>query len=104
MLTFIRQNYTKQISLTDIAKSAMVSNAECNRCFRNMLHITPYEYLIQYRLKVALELLSFSEWNITEISQKIGYNNVTHFIQTFRRKYGISPKQYRITKHNEEQY
>ena len=52
MLTFIRQNYTKQISLTDIAKSAMVSNAECNRCFRNMLHIAPYEYLIQYRLKL----------------------------------------------------
>lgn len=101
MLIFIHQNYMRPISLTDIAKSAMVSNAECNRCFRNMLHTTPYDYLIQYRLKIALELLSFSEWNITEISQKIGFNNVTHFIQTFRKKYGVSPKQYRITKYKE---
>lgn len=102
MLTFIGQNYGKQISLTDIAKSAMVSNAECNRCFHNMLHTTPYDYLIQYRLKIAEELLSFSEWNVTEISQKTGFHNVTHFIQTFRKKYGLSPKQYRIARYREE--
>lgn len=96
MLVFIHTHYSETISLQDIADAGMISIAQCNRCFTKMLNITPYEYLIQYRLQKATDLLKNATLNVTEISDQVGFNNVTHFIQAFKKQYGISPKQYRI--------
>lgn len=49
-----------------------------------MLNVTPYEYLIQYRLQKATNLLKDATLNVTEISEIAGFNNVTHFIQAFK--------------------
>ena len=96
MLVYIHQNYSKNIFLHDIAQSASISIAQCNRFFKVMLNVTPYEYLIQYRLKKSIDLLHESTLNITEISGLVGFNNVTHFIQVFKKGYGMSPKKYRM--------
>ena len=99
MLVFIHTHYSEDISLQDIADAGLISIAQCNRCFNQMLNITPYEYLIQYRLTKAMSLLQDATLNITEISDQVGFNNVTHFIQVFKKKYGISPKKYRMEDH-----
>lgn len=99
MLVFIHTHYSEDISLVDIANAGMISIAQCNRCFKQMLNITPYEYLIQYRLTKSMSLLQDATLNITEISDQVGFNNVTHFIQAFKKKYGISPKKYRTEDH-----
>ena len=99
MLVFIHTHYSENISLQDIADAGMISIAQCNRCFNQMLNITPYEYLIQYRLSKAMSLLRDATLNITEISDQVGFNNVTHFIQVFKKQYGISPKKYRMEDH-----
>lgn len=70
--------------------------------FNKMLNVTPYEYLIQYRLQKATNLLNDATLNVTEISEIVGFNNVTHFIQTFKKVYGISPKKYRMMEDQNE--
>lgn len=102
MLVYIHTHYADELSLKDIADAGMMSIAQCNRCFNKMLNITPYEYLIQYRLQKATNLLKDATLNVTEISEIVGFNNVTHFIQAFKKVYGISPKKYRIMEGQDE--
>lgn len=102
MLVYIHTYYADDLSLKDIADAGMMSIAQCNRCFNKMLNVTPYEYLIQYRLQKATNLLKDATLNVTEISEIVGFNNVTHFIQVFKKVYGISPKKYRMMEGQDE--
>lgn len=102
MLVYIHTHYADALSLKDIADAGAMSIAQCNRCFNKMLNVTPYEYLIQYRLKKATTLLKDATLNVTEISEIVGFNNVTHFIQVFKKVYGISPKKYRMMEGQDE--
>ena len=97
--------YDVSILITMIWRQLVKSLSEIdfiNRCFNKMLNITPYEYLIQYRLQKATNLLKDATLNVTEISEIVGFNNVTHFIQAFKKVYGISPKKYRIMEGQDE--
>lgn len=102
MLVYIHTYYADELTLKDIADAGTMSIAQCNRCFNKMLNVTPYEYLIQYRLRKATNLLKDGTLNVTEISESVGFNNVTHFIQAFKKVYGISPKKYRMMEDQNE--
>lgn len=102
MLVYIHTHDADELSLKDIADAGTMSFAQCNRCFNKMLNGTPYEYLIQYRLQKATNLLKDATLNVTEISEIVGFNNVTHFIQVFKKVYGISPKKYRMMEGQDE--
>lgn len=69
MLIYIHTHYADALSLKDIADAGMMSIAQCNRCFNKMLNVTPYEYLIQYRLQKTTNLLKDATLNVTEISE-----------------------------------
>lgn len=92
MLSFIHQNYYKSISLQDIAESGNMSIAQCYRYFKMIVKMSPYDYLIHYRLLKSIDYLLDSTFNITEISEKVGFQNVNHYIQTFKKTYTLSPK------------
>ncbi|MBS4903210.1 MAG: helix-turn-helix transcriptional regulator [Coprobacillus sp.] len=94
MLSFIHQNYYKSISLQDIAESRNMSIAQCYRYFKMIVKMSPYDYLIHYRLLKSIDYLLDSTFNITEISEKVSFQNVNHYIQTFKKAYTLSPKKY----------
>ncbi|MCM3174583.1 MULTISPECIES: AraC family transcriptional regulator [unclassified Paenibacillus] len=95
MLSFIHQNYSSPITLREIADTAHLSISECTRSFKKTVHMTPYEYLIKYRIKKSCELLVTSDDTITEIAGKVGFNHVNHFIQSFKKDQGRTPKGFR---------
>ncbi|MNB90090.1 HTH-type transcriptional regulator YesS [compost metagenome] len=95
MLSFIHKNYSSPITLSEIADSAHLSISECTRSFKKTVRITPYEYLIKYRIRRSCELLVSTEDTITEISGKVGFNHVNHFIQSFKKDQGKTPKTFR---------
>lgn len=99
---YFHTHYADELSLKDIADAGTMSIAQCNRCFNKMLNVTPYEYLIQYRLQKATNLLKDATLNVTEISEIVGFNNVTYFIQAFKKVCGISPKKYRMMEDQNE--
>lgn len=94
-LNYIENNYSDNISLDKLAKSANVSKSECLRCFKKSLNTTPYKYLLEYRLAKAVKLLNSSNESISEISLKVGFNQTSHFCKYFREKTGFSPLIYR---------
>jgi len=92
---FIHDHYTEDIRLEDIAESGHVSVGECGRCFKSVLNMTPYEYLIRYRVNRSMDLLNETDYTITEIATSVGFNYVGHYIQHFKKRIGQTPNQYR---------
>lgn len=99
MMQFIHLNYSQNISLDDIAREAMVSKSTALNLFRKYLHITPVNYLINYRLKRASQLLSKTEKKIHLISSETGFHNVEYFCKIFKKRYNFTPTEYREQKH-----
>lgn len=95
MLEFIYENYAEKIQLIDIASAANVSKSEALRCFKEGTSTSPIEYLNQYRLNTAKELLLNTDKTITEISSQVGYDNIGYFDRLFKRAFGVTPNQLR---------
>lgn len=95
MLSFIHSNYHRELSIEVIAKSANISKSECFRCFSGLIGKKPVEYLNEYRLKQAGNLLMISDMQITEICFSCGFNHISYFGKLFRKYYGVTPKQFR---------
>jgi AraC-like DNA-binding protein len=95
VLRFIGEHYMDYLSLSDLAKSANISKSECTRCFRQCLNTTPYQYLIEYRLSKAADMLKNTDLQIGEISLRTGFLQMSHFGRYFKEKAGMSPREYR---------
>ena len=95
LLSFIHQNYAAEIGMEDIAAAAKISVMECHRCFKSSINKTPYEYLLSYRISKSMELLASTDLSITEIAGRVGFNNISNYIQTFRKRAGRTPADYR---------
>ena len=95
MLSFIHQNYSHDITLKGIADAAHVSVSECTRSFKKSIRMTPYSYLVKYRIQRSCDLLASTEATITEIARRVGFNHVNHFIQSFKKHLNRTPKEFR---------
>ncbi len=97
MLMFIEEHYADDLAIGDIAASVSISASACLRCFNQTLGITPIQYLKQFRLDRASELLKNSRKTAKEVAFECGFNDVSYFIKTFREKKGQTPKKYQQT-------
>lgn len=95
VLTFIRENYDKQISLEAIAASAGMSTKYFCRFFKDLTGKTPIEYLMGYRIEKASKKLLNSDLTVTEVAFSSGFNDLSYFIKIFKREKGISPAKFR---------
>lgn len=94
MIGYLHAHYAEKFSLSDLAESVFMSRNECCRYFKQVMNMTLTEYLLEYRLAKAAELLETSGWSVTEIAEQTGFGDVSYFIQRFRRKTGMTPKAY----------
>ena len=94
MMSFIHDNYSADITVADIARSANISKSECFRCFRRIIGKKPVEYLSDYRLKTAARLLRTTDMQVTEVCLACGFNHISYFGKVFRQRYGVSPRDY----------
>ena len=95
MLRFIEDNYDSPLTTADIADSAMISESECLRCFRSTIGVPPTQYLKQFRVQKAAELLLSSGESVGEIGARCGFPDASYFTKTFRELKGCTPSAYR---------
>ena len=97
-LIFIENNYQGNVTINEIADSAGVSVSTCLRLFRDVLGTTPIRYLIDYRLqKLSEELVLPNNISIGEIAYSCGFTDATYFNRCFKKKYGMTPSQYKLS-------
>ncbi len=88
----INEYYLKPLSINELAKISGRSLSSFKRDFEQQFGISPALFIKQKRLEHAYLLLKNSSKNISEISLEVGYESVSHFIKTFKEKYGFTPK------------
>lgn len=94
-MVFIENNYSKQISLTDIADAVNLNSSYLSRLFKKETSLSVTEYLTQFRLEKAKELLKNSSLRLRDIAENVGFNDISYFSNTFKKYTGMSPTEYR---------
>ncbi len=93
--TYIRENYTEEISNTEIGAIFGYHPFYVSRMLKEKKGITMRQYVISYRLKAAMKLLEYTKKSIAEIAEETGFTDSSYFAKTFKMTFGITPKEYR---------
>lgn len=100
-MLYIRTHHAKPLTLEEIADSIHVSKSECCRCFSRTLQMSPFEYLMKYRIYESAKKLKDPNGNfhsITELALSVGFNNPSYFNKLFKKFLGCTPTYYRTHK------
>ena len=89
---FMEKNYLSNLKISDYAALTGRSISTFNRDFKRFFGTTPKKWLITKRLSKSHELLNNTELNVTQVAMEVGYENVSHFIDAYKKAYGITPK------------
>jgi AraC-like DNA-binding protein len=92
---WIDANAHEPIALEGAAREAGLSAFYFLRLFRDVLGVTPHQYLVRARLRHAARLLAEEERAITDIALDVGFADLSNFVRTFRRAAGVSPRDFR---------
>ena len=92
---YIDAHYTEDITLDELAQIIGYSKNYLCRLFREQTGDTINTYLNNVRINAAANLLVETKLDVAEISEMVGYNNVFHFIKTFKKFIGVPPGNYR---------
>lgn len=95
VLTYINANYNKNISIDILAKKAGYSKSRFSHLFADTIGITPKKYQNNIKLRSACEFLNSTTATVTEIALMCGFNDALYFSRIFKKKYGVSPSEYR---------
>lgn len=95
ILVYISEHYHEKLTLSEMANAASISERECIRCFNKYMHTTPFQYLMQYRIDSACNLLLHTDASIIEIAMRTGFESSSYFSKVFKRFTQYTPKSYR---------
>lgn len=102
--SFTEQNFQNDISVEDIAASIGLNRSYFGKIFHESMGKTPQEFLINYRMTKATELLKLTGLSVGDIGNAVGYSNQLHFSRAFKNVYGVSPRQWRYEHGGKKQY
>lgn len=91
----LSKNYQKELCLADLLAEAHMSKSYFLRLFRRYMGTTPYNYLVNFRITQAKELLVLTDHSVSEIAQEVGFGDASNFSTRFAKATGQSPLQYR---------
>lgn len=81
-------------SLNELAAEIGLSLKKLKEGFKHIYGETVYNFLIDYKLDYARKLLESKKYNVSEVSDTVGYSTSSHFIAAFKKKFGTTPKRY----------
>ncbi len=99
-LEFINNNFTKELSLENIAKKAGISKYHFLREFKRYTGHTVVKYINILRCEYAKRLLRSSDASVGDVAALCGYDNQSYFTKTFKAYSGLLPREFRALKEN----
>lgn len=88
-------------SVDNLGADVALSRSQLYRKLQSILGISPHEFILSIRLKRAAQLLKDTQYNISEVSDMVGFNTIRYFNRYFKDEFGVTPTQYRA-KSNEQ--
>lgn len=92
---YIAAHIREELTVTELASLVYVSPDYLSRLFKRKYKHSVSEYIMDYRIRLAARLLQDTELSLMEIAEQVGINNYSYFIKLFKRKYKMTPKNFR---------
>ncbi|NLB78217.1 MAG: AraC family transcriptional regulator [Clostridiaceae bacterium] len=92
---YIEKNFASPLSVSGIASFLKIDRSYLSTLFSRHLGISPRDYIINYRINKACELLNNPLLSIGDVSRSVGYEDPLQFSKTFKKEKGVSPSRFR---------
>ena len=89
---YLLEDLNNSPTIKQIAKHVALNEYNLKTGFKEIYGKTIHSFLKDYKMTKARELILLREYQIAEIADQLGYTNVSHFIDAFKKKFGISAK------------
>ena len=90
----IHRQYAERIRITDLAEQAHLSVSHFSSLFRQATGVSPQQYLLNFRLDKAVELMRHTRLSIRQIAALTGFEDPLYFSRYFRKRHGLAPREY----------
>lgn len=94
-MDYVYSNINRRITVDDLAKHADLSPSYLSRLFKKELNISISDYICDMKIEKAQHLLRYSDYSLIDIANYLAFSSQSHFIQTFKKLTGVTPKKYR---------
>ncbi|MDE7132081.1 MAG: AraC family transcriptional regulator [Lachnospiraceae bacterium] len=94
-MDYIYSHINHRITVEDLAEHAELSPGYLSRLFKKELNISISDYICEMKIEKAQHLLKYSNYSLIEIANYLAFSSQSHFIQTFKKLVGVTPKKYR---------
>ena len=94
VLEYVESHFSEPLTLDELAKIIGMNPKYFCRFFSSITQQTPMNYVNYYRIEQAANLLNSTNLSVTEVGLECGFNDTGHFVKTFKKHKGITPKQY----------
>jgi AraC family transcriptional regulator len=95
LLRHLEARVAEPHALGELARAAGLSRYHFLRTFKAVTGVTPHQWLLRARLRLAAERLRRTREPVTEVALGVGFEDLSNFIRTFRAEFGMSPSRYR---------
>ena len=86
--------------LKELAKICGLNEYQLKMGFKEIYGNTVFGFLLDHKLDHSRVLLDSDKYQVNEVAYQIGYTNPSHFIAAFKKKFGITPKKYLLSRHH----
>lgn len=95
MQEFMESNFNSNLKLDLLSKKFAINKYQLSREFKRFIGFSPNDYLINRRVSHAKNQLRYTDLSVREIAEEVGIENVSHFINLFKKREGMTPLKYR---------
>jgi AraC-like DNA-binding protein len=96
---YIRHHLAEPIKVTEIADNLNISQIYLYKIFKDHTNKSVQQFILDYKLNEAADLLESGDYLIKGVADKYGFSSSNHFSQSFKKKYGKSPKSFSNDSH-----
>ncbi|MET0621843.1 MAG: helix-turn-helix transcriptional regulator [Pyrinomonadaceae bacterium] len=94
-MEFIKSSFHQDITLTCMARTVGISTSRLRHLFKEQVNLTPSQFLMNYRMAKAKELLTTTGLSVKEVMVAVGVSDPSNFTRYFKRHFGTTPTELR---------
>lgn len=95
VLGYINDHLHEKIEISQLSALTQWENEHFGRVFKEYIHLTPYQYILQRKIEMARGLLTDHTLSLQEIAIKVGFDSYSNFFKAFKKYTGMAPEKYR---------
>lgn len=92
---YMEHHYNRELTVQTVAEGCHVSASHLHRLFQKRLGVTPGDFLSNIRISAARDLLVNTDLPVSDIAWSCGFHSLSYFSDCFRKKVGVSPREFR---------